>query len=103
MEIIDEVEATRRGPYTGSVGVFGFDDRATLNIVIRTLVRTGEAYHLRVGAGVVHDSVPEREWEETLAKGQALVDALDEALSETAMRVSAERGETEAEGTRGQS
>ena len=88
MEIIDEVESSRRGPYTGSIGVFGFDDRATLNILIRTLVRTGEEYHLRVGAGIVHDSVPEREWEETLAKGQALVDALDEALAETTMRVS---------------
>jgi anthranilate/para-aminobenzoate synthase component I len=50
MEIIEEVEATRRGPYTGSIGVFGFDGRATLNIVIRTLVRVDEEYHLRVGA-----------------------------------------------------
>jgi anthranilate synthase component 1 len=97
MEIIDEVEATRRGPYTGSMAVFGFDDRATLNIVIRTLVRTGERYHLRVGAGIVHDSVPDREWEETLAKGKALVDALDEALSETTMRVSADGGRPEGE------
>jgi anthranilate synthase component 1 len=80
MEIIDEVETTRRGPYTGSIGVFGFDDRATLNIVIRTLVRRGEEYFLRVGAGIVHDSVPEREYEETLDKGRALVRALDEAL-----------------------
>jgi len=39
MEIIDELEATRRGPYTGSIGIFGFDGRATLNILIRTLVR----------------------------------------------------------------
>jgi anthranilate synthase component 1 len=82
MEIIDEVETTRRGPYTGSIGVFGFDDRATLNIVIRTLVRRGEEYFLRVGAGIVHDSVPEREYEETLDKGRALVRALDEALGE---------------------
>ncbi|PSQ01524.1 anthranilate synthase component I [Halobacteriales archaeon QS_5_70_17] len=80
MEIIDEVEATRRGPYTGSVGAFGFDGRATLNIVIRTLVADGGEYHLRVGAGVVHDSDPDREYEETLDKGRALVTALDEAL-----------------------
>ncbi|WP_459194453.1 aminodeoxychorismate synthase, component I [Halosimplex sp. J119] len=80
MEIIDEVEATRRGPYTGSIGIFGFDGRATLNIVIRTLVRYGEEYHLRVGAGIVHDSVPDREYEETLDKGRALVTAVDEAL-----------------------
>jgi anthranilate synthase component 1 len=80
MELIEEVEATRRGPYTGSVGVFGFDGRATLSIVIRTLVRRQEEYYLRVGAGVVHDSVPRREYEETLDKGRALVTALDEAL-----------------------
>jgi anthranilate synthase component 1 len=84
MEIIDEVEATRRGPYTGSMAVFGFDGRATLNIVIRTLVRYGEEYHLRVGAGIVHDSVPDREYEETLDKGRALVNAVDEALGERA-------------------
>ncbi|QPV61441.1 aminodeoxychorismate synthase, component I [Halosimplex litoreum] len=84
MEIIDEVEATRRGPYTGSIGIFGFDGRATLNIVIRTLVRYGEEYHLRVGAGVVHDSVPDREFEETLDKGRALVTAVDEALGDRA-------------------
>ena len=82
MEIIDEVETTRRGPYTGSVGVFGFDGRATLNIVIRTLVRRGEEYFLRVGAGIVHDSEPDREYEETLDKGRALVRAMDEALGE---------------------
>ncbi|AQL41904.1 aminodeoxychorismate synthase, component I [Halorientalis sp. IM1011] len=80
MEIIDEVEATRRGPYTGSIGIFGFDGRATLNIVIRTLVRYGSEYHLRVGAGIVHDSVPDREYEETLDKARALVTAVDEAL-----------------------
>jgi len=82
MEIIDELEATRRGPYTGSIGVFGFDDRATLNIVIRTLVRRGGEYRLRVGAGIVHDSVPESEYEETLDKARALVTAVDEALGE---------------------
>jgi len=84
MEIIDEVEATRRGPYTGSIGVFGFDGRATLNIVIRTLVRYSDEYHLRVGAGIVHDSEPDREYQETLDKGRALVTAVDEALGQRA-------------------
>jgi len=84
MEIIDEVEATRRGPYTGSIGIFGFDGRATCNIVIRTLVRYAEEYHLRVGAGIVHDSEPDREYEETLDKGRALVTAVDEALGKRA-------------------
>lgn len=82
MEIIDEVESTRRGPYTGSIGIFGFDGRATLNIIIRTLVRTNDTYHLRVGAGIVEDSIPEREYAETLDKGRALVMAVDEALDQ---------------------
>ncbi|MEY7851452.1 anthranilate synthase component I family protein [Natrarchaeobius sp. A-rgal3] len=84
MEIIDELEATRRGPYTGGVGIFGFDGRATLNIVIRTLVRHGAEYHLRVGAGIVHDSEPYREYDETLDKARALITAVDDALGERA-------------------
>ncbi|MDJ1430926.1 anthranilate synthase component I family protein [Halostagnicola sp. A-GB9-2] len=84
MAIIDELEATRRGPYTGSVGIFGFDGRATLNIVIRTLVRHEDEYHLRVGAGIVEDSVPDREYDETLDKARALLTAVDEALGERA-------------------
>jgi anthranilate synthase component 1 len=88
MEIIDTVETTRRGPYTGSIGVFGFDGQATLNIVIRTLVHHNKEYHLRVGAGIVHDSNPDREYDETLDKGRALVRALNQALGEAAvMRV----------------
>lgn len=82
MAIIDELEPTRRGPYTGSIGLFGFDGRAVMNIIIRTLVRYGEEYHLRVGAGVVHDSVPDREYDETLDKARALVRAIDRALGE---------------------
>ncbi|WP_435146513.1 anthranilate synthase component I family protein [Halobaculum sp. P14] len=87
MEIIDELEATRRGPYTGSMAAVGFDGRAVFNIVIRTLVRTGDRYHLRVGAGVVHDSDPDAEYEETLAKARALVTAVDEALDDESMEV----------------
>ncbi|WP_336345775.1 anthranilate synthase component I family protein [Halalkalicoccus ordinarius] len=93
MAIIDEVETTRRGPYTGSIGIFGFDDRATCNIVIRTLVRHAGEYDLRVGAGIVHDSVPEHEYEETLAKGRALITAIDEALESKRMTVTVEAGE----------
>ena len=87
MAVIDELETTRRGPYTGSLAIFGFDGRATLNILIRTLVRTGETYSLRVGAGVVHDSVPEREYEETLDKARGLVSALDDRLDAARMGV----------------
>ena len=84
MAIIDTVEETRRGPYTGSIGIFGFDGRATLNMVIRTLVRQAAEYHLRVGAGIVHDSMPAREYQETLDKARALVTAVDAALGERA-------------------
>lgn len=80
MEIIDDAERTRRGPYTGSIGLFGFDGRATLNILIRTLVRHGTRYHLRVGAGIVHDSDPDAEYDETLDKARALLNAVDTAL-----------------------
>jgi anthranilate synthase component 1 len=62
------------------MAAIGFDGRATLNIVIRTLVRAGDAYHLRVGGGIVHDSVPDREYEETLDKARALLNAVDAAL-----------------------
>jgi anthranilate synthase component 1 len=89
MAIIDEVERTRRGPYTGSVALFGLDERATLNIIIRTLVRHGGRYHLRVGAGIVHDSDPDAEYDETLAKGRALLDAVDAALSEATFAMEA--------------
>jgi anthranilate synthase component 1 len=82
MEIIDEVEETRRGPYTGSIALLGFDDRATLNIIIRTLVRHDGEYRLRVGGGVVHDSEPATEYQETLDKARALVTAVDDALGE---------------------
>ncbi len=87
MEIIDEQEMTRRGPYTGSMGIFGFDGRATLNIIIRTLTRDDDEYHLRVGAGIVHDSRPDEEYDETLDKGRALVTAIDEALGGKRLRV----------------
>ncbi|GAB6879022.1 aminodeoxychorismate synthase, component I [Halorubrum gandharaense] len=92
MEIIDELEPTRRGPYTGSMLAAGYDGRATLNIVIRTLVRHADEYHLRVGAGIVHDSDPEAEYEETLAKGRALVNAIDEALEAGEMAVEGDGG-----------
>ncbi|MFB6178077.1 MAG: chorismate-binding protein, partial [Halobaculum sp.] len=89
MEIIDELEETRRGPYTGSIAAFGFDGRATLNIVIRTLVGTGDEYHLRVGAGIVHDSEPNAEYDETLDKARGLVSALDDRLDAATMELDA--------------
>jgi anthranilate synthase component 1 len=81
MEIISEIEDSHRGPYTGSVGIFGFDNQATLNIIIRTFIHQNGIYQLPVGAGIVHDSVPEKEYEETLSKAKALINSMDSALS----------------------
>jgi aminodeoxychorismate synthase component I len=76
MEIIDALELVRRGIYTGSAGYIGLDGAMDFNILIRTfLLQDGQAsYH--VGGGIVADSRPEREYEETLAKGRALCEAL---------------------------
>jgi anthranilate synthase component 1 len=77
MEIIDELEPVRRGPYAGAVGYFSYDRRnLDTAIAIRTiLVESGKA-HVEAGAGIVADSVPSREWEETLGKARALLRAL---------------------------
>ncbi|MFC7166566.1 aminodeoxychorismate synthase, component I [Halospeciosus flavus] len=80
MELVDRVEDTRRGPYTGSAFIAGFDGRATFNILIRTLVRHADEYHLRVGAGIVADSDPDAEYDETLDKARGMVNALDAAV-----------------------
>ena len=76
MEIIDELEPTRRGIYTGSVGYFGFDGCMDLNIVIRTFVIKGNRVYFQVGGGIVSDSDPEAEYQETLDKARALMAAL---------------------------
>jgi len=77
MEIIDELEQTRRGPYTGSIGYIGFNGNMDLNIVIRTfLIKEGRAY-VQAGAGIVADSDPEREYYESLKKAEALIKTLE--------------------------
>jgi para-aminobenzoate synthetase component 1 len=76
MEIIDELEPTRRSIYTGSIGYLGFGDTMDLNIVIRTiLVRNGRAF-VQVGGAVTYDSDPAAEYQETLDKARALFQAL---------------------------
>jgi len=76
MEIIDELEPTRRSVYTGSTGYLGFSGEMDLNIVIRTfIIKDGRAY-FQVGGAVVYDSEPEAEYIETLDKGKALIQAL---------------------------
>ena len=79
MEIIDELEPVRRGPYTGSIGYFSAGGDLDLNITIRTLTITGGHAYLQVGAGIVADSDPVREYQETLFKAEALLKALREA------------------------
>ena len=76
MQIIDSLEKVRRGVYTGSAGYIGLDGSMDFNILIRTfLLQEGRAYW-HVGGGIVADSNAEREYEETLAKGRALQEAL---------------------------
>jgi para-aminobenzoate synthetase component 1 len=78
MQIIDELENTRRGVYTGAVGYIGFDGNCDLNIAIRTILCAhGRAYY-HVGGGIVWDSDPESEYQETLDKGVAMRAALME-------------------------
>ena len=76
MQIIAELEAAGRGAYTGSLGYLSRDGQLDLNILIRTMTLTGAALGFRAGAGIVADSDPERELEETRAKARGLLRAL---------------------------
>ena len=77
MEIIDELEPTRRSVYTGSIGYLSFSGRMDLNIVIRTILVKNDRVYLQVGGGIVYDSEPEAEYQETLHKAEALFQALN--------------------------
>ncbi len=77
MEIIDELEPVARGPYTGSIGYFSNAGDMDLNIIIRTFVVKDGVAHIQVGAGIVADSDPSREYSETLQKAEALAKALE--------------------------
>jgi para-aminobenzoate synthetase component 1 len=77
MEIIDELEPTTRGVYTGGIGYLSFTGDVDLNIVIRTFVITGGRAYFQVGGGIVADSDPEAEYQETLDKAKALIEALE--------------------------
>lgn len=76
MEIIAELEQTDRGPYTGSLGYVNHSGNMDLNILIRTLVKQKDQLSFRAGAGIVADSIPENELEETRAKAKGLLLAL---------------------------
>jgi anthranilate/para-aminobenzoate synthase component I len=76
MEIIDELEPISRGPYTGALGYLGFNRESQLNIIIRTAICKEGRAHFNVGAGIVADSNPEAEFDETIAKAGGFFHAL---------------------------
>jgi len=73
MEIIDETEPTARGVYTGSIGFIGIDGNVCLNIAIRTIIIKEQKAYTQTGGGIVADSDPEAEWQETITKARALI------------------------------
>jgi anthranilate synthase component 1 len=81
MEIIDELEPTCRGPYAGATGYYGVDGRLDTCITLRTALLKGGRAYFQAGGGVVADSVPSLEYEETRNKAGAIVRALEVARS----------------------
>jgi anthranilate synthase component 1 len=77
MEIIDELENMRRGPYAGCVGYFSFSGNLDTCITIRTIILNANRAYVQAGAGIVADSVPEKEYQETVNKARALVKAIE--------------------------
>ena len=80
MEIIDELEVSKRGPYAGCVGYFSADGEMDTAIVLRTALVKDGMMHVQAGAGIVYDSVPENEQQECINKAKALVKAAEEAV-----------------------
>ncbi|MCH7549948.1 MAG: anthranilate synthase component I family protein, partial [Candidatus Krumholzibacteriota bacterium] len=76
MEIISDLESDCRGPYAGAVGYFAYNGDMDMCITIRTIVMVGDRYYVQAGAGIVADSDPSREYEETLSKARALMKAV---------------------------
>lgn len=81
MEIIDELEPVKRGVYSGAVGYLAWNGNMDTAIAIRTAVIKDQTLHIQAGAGVVYDSVPEMEWQETMNKGRAVFHAARDALA----------------------
>ena len=82
MEIIDEVEPTRRGSYGGAVGYFSFSGNADTAITIRTIVVKDGIAHVQAGGGIVADSISDAEFEETVNKAKAVIRAIEIAHQE---------------------
>ncbi len=87
MEIIDELEPHARGVYTGAIGYFGYNGISQFNVAIRTMIKKGRDVYFHAGSGIVADSDPAAEYEETLAKAAGMMSALE--LVETASVASA--------------
>ncbi|MFO8024361.1 anthranilate synthase component I [Thiohalophilus sp.] len=83
MEIIDELEPVKRGVYAGAVGYLSWSGNMDTAIAIRTAVIKDKQLHIQAGAGIVHDSVPRNEWDETMNKGRAIFRAV--ALAEAGL------------------
>jgi len=81
MEIIAELEPGKRGPYAGAAGYFSFSGNMDMAIAIRTMVATKGVAYVQAGGGIVYDSVPEREYEESMNKARALLKAISQAES----------------------
>ncbi len=81
MEIIDELEPVKRGIYSGAVGYLAWNGNMDTAIAIRTAILKDKQLHIQAGAGVVYDSIPEMEWQETMNKGRAVFKAASAALS----------------------
>ena len=77
MEIIDELECSKRGPYAGSIGYFDFSGDLDSAITIRTILLHKNRAYIQSGAGIVMDSVPEKEYQETVNKARALLRAIE--------------------------
>jgi len=82
MEIIEELEPTRRGPYAGCVGYFSFSGNMDMCITIRTIIFKGKKAYIQAGAGIVADSIPEREYMETVNKAKGMFKAIEMAENE---------------------
>jgi anthranilate synthase component 1 len=81
MEIIDELEPTKRGIYSGAVGYLGFHGDMDLAIALRTALIKDRVLHMQAGAGIVADSDPASEWQETLNKARAVLRAAEMAAA----------------------
>ncbi len=88
MEIIAELEHEKRGPYAGAVGYFSYSGNMDMAIAIRTIVMIKDIAYMQAGAGIVYDSVPEHEYEESMNKARALLKAINQAESPVSERLS---------------